>query len=173
MVILITGVIIAAVCLIVAILILFFNSKRKQANARKVNVTNGTAYDGTLKNGVDILELDNKDQPTGLLNKNRLNMKIVLVRKPTGERIEKVISKYVVVGREEEKNSEDLCIIDRKLSRRHCCFHNDAGSIIISDMNSTNHTYVNGMEIQDRVMLQNGDLIRIGSCEYTFFAERV
>ena len=61
------------------------------------------------------------------------------------------------------RSSEALPITDTTVSRRHAELTPDHGRWYIRDLQSQNHTYVNGVEIEGRVQLRDGDLIRVGA----------
>jgi CheY-like chemotaxis protein/pSer/pThr/pTyr-binding forkhead associated (FHA) protein len=60
------------------------------------------------------------------------------------------------------------------VSRVHMFLHHHDGDIFIEDVDSRNHTYINGVAITpfERVLLQNGDEIRLGHLRmYMYFFE--
>jgi len=70
----------------------------------------------------------------------------------------------VSIGREDEN---DIQLNDDRISRFHAKIQDDAGQIILTDLESTNGTRVNGHPVQMRV-LQPGDLVNIGRCVLLF-----
>jgi predicted component of type VI protein secretion system len=66
----------------------------------------------------------------------------------------------VSIGREDEN---DIQLNDDRVSRFHAKLQDDGGKIILTDLDSTNGTRVNGHPIQMRV-LQAGDVLSIGRC---------
>ncbi len=66
----------------------------------------------------------------------------------------------VTIGREEENS---LRLNDERISRFHAKIQEDAGKLILTDLDSTNGTRVNGHPVQMRV-LQIGDQIALGRC---------
>lgn len=64
----------------------------------------------------------------------------------------------VTIGREEENS---LRLNDDRVSRFHAKIQEDAGSIVLTDLDSTNGTRVNGLPVQMRV-LQLGDHVSVG-----------
>lgn len=72
----------------------------------------------------------------------------------------KLTSREMFVGRSEDT---DICIDEEDVSRKHAKVETKAGGqVVITDMNSTNGTFVNGDRIR-RHSLRDGDKIRIGS----------
>lgn len=66
----------------------------------------------------------------------------------------------VTIGREEEN---DIQLNDDHVSRFHAKLQSDSGRIILTDLESTNGTKVNGHWIQMRI-LRVGDIVSIGRC---------
>src|SRR5262245_1881381 len=66
----------------------------------------------------------------------------------------------LTIGREEDNGIQ---LNDERVSRFHLKIQEDAGQVILTDLESTNGTRVNGVPSQLRV-LQIGDLISIGRC---------
>lgn len=70
----------------------------------------------------------------------------------------------VTIGREEDN---DIQLNDDRVSRFHAKLQDHAGRVILTDLDSTNGTRVNGHPIQMRVM-QQGDVIGVGRCVVLF-----
>lgn len=68
------------------------------------------------------------------------------------------LSTPVTIGREEENS---LRLNDDRVSRFHAKIQEDAGSIVLTDLDSTNGTRVNGLPVQMRI-LQVGDHVSVG-----------
>ena len=58
------------------------------------------------------------------------------------------------------------------ISRVHSCVSKRGEDYLLEDMNSTNGTYVNGIQII-RCVLRDGDLLEIGEAKLHFFEEKV
>lgn len=70
----------------------------------------------------------------------------------------------VTIGREDDNTIQ---LNDERVSRFHAKVQDDDGRIILTDLESTNGTRVNGHPIQMRV-LQPGDQVAIGRCLLVF-----
>src|SRR4051794_33612668 len=68
-----------------------------------------------------------------------------------------VLDKKVIVGR---SSKADIQIDQESVSRNHAQIKSDAKACVISDLGSTNGTYVNDEQIQGEYQLRNGDLIK-------------
>ena len=71
-----------------------------------------------------------------------------------------VVNGSYVVGRKTDKC--DYAIADEKMSSRHFSLSVSFDKLMISDLNSTNGTYVNGIKIDRPRMLQSGDTVVAG-----------
>ncbi len=70
-----------------------------------------------------------------------------------------------VIGREP---SNAVAVSDPLVSRRHCFIRRgDDGKIQLSDLESLNGTFVNGVPARERT-LEHGDYIKVGSSEFIF-----
>lgn len=70
----------------------------------------------------------------------------------------------VTIGREEDNVIQ---LNDERVSRVHAKLQEDRGKVILTDLNSTNGSRVNGHPVQLRV-LQPGDHVQIGRCTLLF-----
>ncbi|MBN1963923.1 MAG: FHA domain-containing protein [Anaerolineae bacterium] len=66
--------------------------------------------------------------------------------------------------------SNDICIPERHVSRRHAVISYRDGIFIISDLGSANGTYVNNQKLTDPFPLASGDAIRLFVPELEFSA---
>ncbi len=72
----------------------------------------------------------------------------------------------IVIGRGTDC---DIRINDGSVSRRHAQIDPVDGHYVVSDLQSTNGTYVNDVPAAN-VRLQDGDYLRVGNCIYRFLA---
>jgi hypothetical protein len=70
----------------------------------------------------------------------------------------------VTIGREEDNSIQ---LNDDRISRFHAKLQDHSGRVILTDLDSTNGTRVNGHPIQMRV-LQRGDVVAVGRCVLLF-----
>ncbi len=83
-----------------------------------------------------------------------------------GKTIDLDPKRELVLGRDKKA---DIHVPDRKLSRKHCSFLERPDGIMISDLKSTNGTFVNAQRITAKI-LSDGDVIKIGRTEIEFRA---
>jgi len=67
--------------------------------------------------------------------------------------------------------SNDIVLGAETVSRRHAMFTREAGRFTLSDLGSTNGTFVNGRRIQSPVALKRGDEVRFGSVKFAYKSE--
>jgi len=69
------------------------------------------------------------------------------------------ITNALTIGRE---NGCDVLIDDRQVSRQHATISiNIDGTYVLTDLKSKNGTFINGHRIEEPVLLQDGDVIKI------------
>jgi diguanylate cyclase (GGDEF)-like protein len=73
----------------------------------------------------------------------------------------------VTLGRSEEC---DVSVSETSISRRHAIIEPRDGGCVLTDLQSTNGTYVNDVRVQAPYQLRNGDYIRVGNCIYRYLA---
>ncbi len=95
-----------------------------------------------------------------------------IVRKNTGEAIN-ITKPEFTIGK--SKTKADYVIENNSaISRVHCIIVQKDGVNYIKDNNSTNHTYVNGVELEPgkEVLLKNKTVIQLGDEEFTFLLRK-
>ena len=65
----------------------------------------------------------------------------------------------------------DLAIADMTVSRRHAALERTPDGWLLSDLESTNGTRVNGWRVRGKVAVRAGDLISFGTLEAVFVRE--
>lgn len=81
-----------------------------------------------------------------------------------GQRYELNASRIETIGREENNTIQ---LHDTEVSRKHAQVSWENGRVVLTDLNSSNGTYVNGRKIT-KTVLAGGDQIRIGSTRMQF-----
>src|SRR5262245_10851698 len=75
--------------------------------------------------------------------------------------------KALQVGRGEDS---DIRIQDHSVSRKHARIEAGKDGVRVTDLGSTNGTFVNDRMIEGTIPLHDGDYLRIGNCIYRFLA---
>jgi transcriptional regulator with GAF, ATPase, and Fis domain/pSer/pThr/pTyr-binding forkhead associated (FHA) protein len=73
----------------------------------------------------------------------------------------------VTIGRDADNG---VCLGEAAVSRKHCTIRSDRGIYKITDLNSRNGTFVNGIPVMEKI-LQHGNTIRLGGTILLFLAE--
>jgi len=73
----------------------------------------------------------------------------------------------VTIGRDADNG---LCLNEAAVSRQHCAIRSDRGIYKITDLNSRNGTFVNGIPVMEKI-LQHGNTIRLGGTILLFLTE--
>jgi pSer/pThr/pTyr-binding forkhead associated (FHA) protein len=98
---------------------------------------------------------------------------ISLITNLTGEGSMTVLQSQQVwtMGRNREAG---LPIKDRMMSRRHATivYLQEEKAFYLLDLNSMNGSYVNGLRVEQRQLLQDGDFLRVGNTEFFFFVSQ-
>lgn len=71
-------------------------------------------------------------------------------------------SDCVIIGREPE--TAHLLLPERQVSRRHARIERTPNGFVLTDLGSKNGTFVNGREVREPHLLQDGDEIQIALC---------
>ncbi len=58
------------------------------------------------------------------------------------------------------------------ISREHAIFQDDGEMLTVSDIASTNGTFVNGRQIAEPTTLSVGDVVKMGGCELEFVGRK-
>jgi pSer/pThr/pTyr-binding forkhead associated (FHA) protein len=87
-----------------------------------------------------------------------------VITHPAGARVVPLSRMPLTIGRE---NNTDIVLDDPRVSRRHARLSYRQQQIWLTDLRSSNGTFVNGTPIQERA-LQPGDLLSFGGLEATF-----
>jgi pSer/pThr/pTyr-binding forkhead associated (FHA) protein len=93
-----------------------------------------------------------------------MNVSLILLKKDGTKKIFPIRNKATILGRRPDC---DLCIPLQVVSRRHCQLSQEADSLKIRDLSSSNGTFVNGSKVEIEADLKAGDRIQIGSLTFT------
>jgi pSer/pThr/pTyr-binding forkhead associated (FHA) protein len=137
------------VVLLAFYLILLFLKKKK--NVKTIKELFITQVDETIE---EKHYIQNVKQPVG----RKINIYSQTSNYPQ-KRISLTIQSSIIVGR---NNICDVYIDDAKMSRQHFAVEYTDGVFMISDLESANGTFVNGIRVYGRQRLNSGDMIVAG-----------
>jgi len=76
-----------------------------------------------------------------------------------------VLSEIISIGRNEHN---DIVVEDVFVSYEHATINRNKQGYWLTDLNSTNKTYLNNQPVVESLLLQKGDLIKIGAVTFSF-----
>lgn len=171
----ILGILIGAICVIIAFLLFILIKKNKDNNnvqrKKNNNICENFSYNSKSEdfedNRNETSVLSNDYGATCVLSGNLLSA--MLIRCNTGEHID--ITKQIFrLGKDKEQ--VDYCVMNNtNVSRLHASIVYRQGSYHLIDEKSTNGSFINGNRINPEYenLLQQGDIIRLANEEFEFF----
>ena len=100
---------------------------------------------------------------------NSINIKITSISANLEDQFNVEVTDKCTIGR---SSRCDVSIKDQpEISGKHCVLEWKNGSLFISDLDSRNGTYVNGVPIKDKYVLSNRDIIGMGRAEFRLIFE--
>lgn len=169
---------------LILVVMLLYLIKRQDADNRRyrslIMIQGGRAVQpGCDQNGsllYDELEVEN----TVLVNvsvsveklpvKEKAEYMLTMIDGDTGQYFQQRIGDYLIVGRR-ENDSHSISINYQGISRNHCKFSLQDGNLYVEDLNSTNHTYLNGAYVSRPQLVMNGDMVYLGSIPFSVYLE--
>ncbi len=96
---------------------------------------------------------------------SRYGQMVVLRAGPTGVAVGKnfPLGPSNIIGRSME--SCEIALNDSFLSQQHARLELRDDTWVIEDLRSTNGTFVNGIEVRDATIIEDGDIVRVGRVE--------
>lgn len=76
-----------------------------------------------------------------------------------------VSSKETIIGRNQYQ-ADEVIYDERSVSQKHCRIYTRENRVFVEDLNSLNHTFVNGEEIKDETEITTGSVLKIGRIEF-------
>ena len=84
---------------------------------------------------------------------------LYVLQGPDKGRTYHTLNESAILGRD----SEQIPLTDRTVSRMHAEIRPDNGSWVLHDLRSANGTYVNGVRVREPIRLKHGDQIKLGA----------
>ena len=76
-----------------------------------------------------------------------------------------VLGETISIGR---NNHNEIIIDDDFVSYEHATINRNKQGYWLTDLNSTNKTYLNNEPLLESILLKNGDIIKIGAVTFSF-----
>lgn len=89
---------------------------------------------------------------------------VLIAGKPLGKRFQ-ITPPQIVIGR---SSDVEICIDTPHISRRHAVLKIDGSKIVLEDLGSTNGTFVNDVQVNQPIVLKEGDHVRCGKTIFKF-----
>lgn len=162
--ILLTTVIVLMLIIVFLIGIIFILIKRSRINKKNKTETCSTVIlTKPIDNSPTMTVYSGE---TEVLFKDNKKFDIVLVDMSVPEIRYKIVSDEAIIGRNKEVS--DIYIENEKsISQKHCKIFVRGSSVFISDLDSLNHTYVDGEMISAETELVSGSELRLGRKVFT------
>lgn len=94
---------------------------------------------------------------------------IVFYNLATRERSQYHFAGQMTIGRAADADETHVKMVipgDGEISKNHCMIYEYEGKLCVADLNSKNHTYLNGVRLDAPAFLATGDMIRVGKKEF-------
>lgn len=96
-------------------------------------------------------------------SKNHSAPAVRIINRSTGQSSCCNVQQYLTFGR--SVGPQMFTVSDSGASRMHCMLVCQNGRMLLSDLQSSNHTYLNGKLVLHETEIHSGDVIRIGKTE--------
>ena len=130
--------------------------------------TSSSGCSSGVRKGVrSVASVTSRDRCYTLLRGDLMTPMLLAISGPLKGALFRLSNEEVTIGRH---SSNQLCIGDLPVSRRHCAIGRQDDHYTIRDLGSNNGTFVNGERISEHV-LADGDEITIGNTSFRFVAQ--
>ena len=162
------AIVVVGVFLICSVVAIFFMVRNVRTLKRKdeIHFIGGAdtergyiSYDNNFFKGTG-----NYNQETVLIGKSASLGSVSLIVNGTASITLPMYDDQVVIGR---SGGQGIVAVsqDSMISKMHCRFYRYNGTVYLEDLNSVNHTFLNGSVITAATPVKSGDMIRIGRTE--------
>lgn len=93
-----------------------------------------------------------------------MQARLLAISGPLTGTVRPLIAGHISIGRDE---SNELCLVDALVSRKHCMIDPEGERCEVVDLDSRNGTFVNGIPVRRKVV-EHEDTIRVGRSEFVF-----
>lgn len=170
--------VIVLIVVVVHILWLFLNQIAKgnnynqniRINAGKVvGNTNQTPSFQLVNDSMDFETTMLKQPSQGHVTSSLSGVYVQLYEVKTGREYKTYLEKELIIGRMPENGQSCIFSLnDVMVSQKHCKIYRQGEQILLQDLGSTNHTWLNGGMVEGAVPLIYGDKITVGRSTFQF-----
>lgn len=160
--------IVCSTCLALTLFACFFRRCLENSGLNnRIIIVWGERVNEALGGKVDILD-DEAEERTTVISGCISACQAYLKKISTGEAFGERFVSELVIGREPRGMDGLLVLYGPNISRLHCRIFREQGQMYLEDLNSKNHTYLNGSMVVEPKPLKNGDVISMGNETYQF-----
>ena len=167
--------IIVMVVFVIHMTVLIIKSLSKSHNYHQTIFLSGGRYAGEHQGGqYRIVDGGLETEDTLLKGKNSVTSSFSLIyirlyQLYTGRCYDSYLENTLQIGRSGGNGTTQVLVLDDPMvSKKHCMLYRRGDQILIQDLESTNHTYVNDFQIQGAVPITHGDRLSLGKSQYQF-----
>ena len=170
--------IIICIAVVIHIVWIFLNEMAKGNNYNQnVRINKGKAvgdmsYVGQFQLMNESLEFETtqlKRPSQGHVTSSLSGVYIQLYDINTGREYKTYLEKELIIGRAPGNVQSSVFVLnDTKVSQKHCRIYRQGEQILLQDLGSTNHTWLNGGLVEGAVPLTFGDKITVGQGTFQF-----
>lgn len=159
---------VCSACLILIWLVWFFNKCMEDSGLNnRIIIVSGERVNEAPGGKLDILD-DEEEELTTVISGSLSACKVYLKKISSEEAKGESFMSELVIGREPRGTDGLFVVHDPDISRLHCRVFREQGALYLEDLNSRNHTYLNGRMVLEPQLLNNGDIISMGNETYQF-----
>lgn len=151
------------------LLLLIRYLQRDNSYNQNISVHGGRAVGENQWENADSLMYEQRDtedtvfeRPQSRVTSSLLGLYIRLSRPDTGQYWDYYLKHELILGRSGVNSEADIQIADAMVSGRHCRIYRQGEQVLIQDLGSKNHTWLNGCRIEGTMPLTCGDMLKIG-----------
>lgn len=148
------------VCIVALILILFFLKKKKKVKTVKELFETQIEEEVVEKKYTQVI----KEKNVVSLPNFSKNVTLFVENDNANKKLNICITSSLIVGRSQQC---DLVINDKKMSRQHFAIEIEKDKLNVMDLNTTNGTFVNGIKVNGKCVLNSHDKITAGTSSVT------
>lgn len=148
------------VCIVALFLILFFLKKKKKVKKVKELFETQIEEEVVEKKYTQVI----KEQNVVSLPNPSKKVTIFVENDHASKKLDICITSSLIVGRSQQC---DLVINDKKMSRQHFAIEIEKDKLIVMDLNTTNGTFINGIKVSGKCVLNSHDKITAGTSSIT------
>lgn len=170
--------VLACIVVVVHIIWILFNEMAKGNNYNQnVRISKGKAvgdmsYAGQFQlvnESFDFETTQLKRPSQGHVTSSLSGVYIQLYEVNTGNDYKTYLEKELLIGRTPGNSQGSVLILnDKMVSQKHCRIYRQGEQILLQDLGSTNHTWLNGGLVEGAVPLTYGDKITVGQSTFQF-----